>query len=190
MKTEENGENKGDFIQKMNVSLEEFPKDEVKTATQPLGRKAVSSFSIKKHLEGKKEEEPQQKPLIQEELPDNHFSDTDLQTEWTKFLKELLSSNNMVTWNAINGFKLVKISENQIQVNYSSDSAKKEFETIEGDFFNHFKHKVNNFRIEVIYQEDISLRKEVLNKRKIFEQYMEINPVLRDLEDLMRFDFS
>ena len=86
--------------------------------------------------------------------------------------------------------ELSKIGENQIEVKYSSDTAKKEFETIQIDFFSRFKHKVNNFQIEIIYREDITLKKGNLSKKQIFEQLMEINPVLKELENLMRFDFN
>lgn len=156
--------------------------------SQPLGGVVVSKYSIKKHLEEKQEEIGCQEN-IDEQLPDNHFSDMDLQTAWTTFLKELFK-DNIVVWSAINTFKLSKIDENKIEIKYSSDTAKKEFEAIQMDFFNYFKHKVNNFQIEIIYREDITLKKGNLSKKQIFEQLVEINPVLQDLENLMRFDFN
>ena len=58
------------------------------------------------------------------------------------------------------------------------------------DFFNYFEHKVNNFQIEIIYRGDITLKKGNLSKKQIFEQLVEINPVLKELENLMRFDFN
>ena len=152
--------------------------------------KKSSEFSIKKHME-KKEKEDEQNLFseTEENLPDHHFTDTDLQTEWRNFLKEL-SVNDIVAYNAISSFQLRKADENQIEVLYSSDSAKHEFERVQADFFNHFKHKVNNFKIEIHYKLDPSLKKEVVTKRKVFDKFAEINPVLRDLEDLMKFDFT
>ena len=125
----------------------------------------------------------------EENLPDHHFTETDLQTEWRNFLKDL-SVSDVVAYNAISSFQLRKADENQIEVLYSSDSAKHEFERVQADFFNHFKHKVNNFKIEILYKADTSLKREVVTKRKIFDKFAEINPVLRDLEDLMKFDFT
>ena len=58
------------------------------------------------------------------------------------------------------------------------------------DFFNHFKHKVNHFNIVIEYKNDVSMKKEIITKRKIFDKFAEINPVLRDLDDLFKFDFN
>ncbi len=156
--------------------------------SQPLGGVVASKYSIKKHLE-EKQKEVENQTNSGEQLPDNHFSDIDLQVAWIAFLKELFQEN-IVAWSAINTFKLSKIGENQIEVKYSSDTAKKEFETIQMDFFSRFKHKVNNSQIEIIYREDITLKKGNLSKKQVFEQLVEINPVLQDLENLMRFDFN
>ena len=145
--------------------------------SQPLGGVVASKYSIKKCLEEKQEEIGCQENI------------EDLQTAWTTFLKELFK-DNIVVWSAINTFKLSKIDENKIEIKYSSDTAKKEFEAIQMDFFNYFKHKVNNFQIEIIYREDITLKKGNLSKKQIFEQLVEINPVLKELENLMRFDFN
>ena len=109
----------------------------------------------------KKEKEDEQNLFseTEENLPDHHFTETDLQTEWRSFLKEL-SVNDIVAYNAISSFQLRKADENQIEVLYSSDSAKHEFERVQADFFNHFKHKVNNLKIENLYKADTSLKRE------------------------------
>ena len=51
-------------------------------------------------------------------------------------------------------------------------------------------HKVNHFNIVITYKNDISLKKEMVTKRKIFDKFAEINPVLKDLDDLFKFDFT
>lgn len=127
--------------------------------------------------------------LPKEELPSNHFTDTDLQTEWQKFLVEL-QKNDIIIYNAISSFHLVKIGENVVEITYPSDSAKSEFEKVRSDFFNHFMHKVNHFNITVEYKNDITLKKEIITKRKIFDKFAEINPVLKDLDDLFKFDLN
>jgi len=93
-------------------------------------------------------------------------------------------------YSAVNSFKFSKTSENTICINYPSESAKKEFEKIQGEFFNHFKRKVNNYQLSFDYKADVSLKKEIVTKRSIFEKLVEINPVLKDLDDLMKFDLS
>lgn len=91
---------------------------------------------------------------------------------------------------AVNTLKLTKKDENLIKILYPSDSVKSEFEKVQGEFFNHFKRKVNNYKIEIEFANDVSLKKEILTKRKIFEKFVEINPILKDLDDLMKFDLS
>ncbi len=126
---------------------------------------------------------------IDKELPQTHFSETDLQQEWKLFLEELKVTNSMI-YNAINGFKLTKKNEHDIEIFYPSESARVEFNDISSKFLNHFKHKVNNFHILLSFKMDMKLKKEILTKRKIFDKFAEINPVLNDLNDLMKFDFT
>ena len=139
----------------------------------------------------KVEEKTEKKEEIihSENLPQNHFSETDLQREWQLFLEELKNDNSFI-YNAINGFRLKKIDENGIEVNYPSETAKEEFNNVSSKFLNHFKHKVNNFHITYFFKINIKLKKEILTKRKIFDKFAQINPVLNDLNDLMKFDFS
>ncbi len=66
---------------------------------------------------------------------------------------------------------------------------KTEFEKIQAQFFNHFKRKVNNYKIEVSYREDKKLIKKQETKEH-FEKYVEINPVLKDLDELMQVRFK
>lgn len=123
-------------------------------------------------------------------LPENHFTDTDIQTEWTILLKQL-KTKDPVIFNAIKAFKLTKIDEKIVEISYPSDSAKAEFDKISIEFFNHFKHKVHNHSVEFQFKKDHENQKiEVLTKKKIFEKFVEINPLLKDLDDLMRFDLS
>ncbi|WP_370896420.1 hypothetical protein [Chryseobacterium gossypii] len=110
--------------------------------------------------------------------------------EWNLFLKQLQSRDTFV-FNAIKAFKLEKADENVVRVLYPSDSAKAEFDKVSGEFFNHFKRKVHNYAIEVEYKRDFeNLKIEVMTKRKIFEKFIEKNPLLKDLDDLMKFDLS
>ncbi|RQO40880.1 hypothetical protein DBR39_04530 [Chryseobacterium sp. KBW03] len=110
--------------------------------------------------------------------------------EWKIMLKHLQVKNNIV-FNAVKTFKLVKSEENKIRVLFPSDSAKVEFDKISGEFFNHFKRKIQNHAIEVEYVRDVeNLKIEVVTKRKMFEKFIEKNPLLKDLDDLMKFDLT
>lgn len=124
-----------------------------------------------------------------EELPSNHFTETDLHNEWNKFLVEM-QSEDIIVYNAISSFKLRKKDENAVEITYPSESAKSEFEKVRGDFFNHFMHKVSHFNIVIEYKNDITLKKEIVTKRKIFDKFAELNPVLKDLDDIFKFDLN
>lgn len=102
-----------------------------------------------------------------------------------------LRAKDPFVFNAIKSFKLVKIDEKLVQVQYPSESAKVEFDKISGEFFNHFKRKVNNYAIKIEYKQDVqNLKIEVLTTKKKFERFVEINPLLKDLDDLMKFDLT
>ncbi len=112
-----------------------------------------------------------------------------MQTEWQNFLSDLLLKDDVVFY-AVNTLKLQKLEENSIEILYPSDSARIEFEKIQAEFFNHFKRKVNNYKIAITYRNDAGLKKEILTKKMLFEKYVAINPVLKDLDDLLQFDLS
>ncbi|MCB4234972.1 hypothetical protein LDL59_07310 [Kaistella anthropi] len=129
------------------------------------------------------------KSNAKEELPSNHFTETDLHNEWNKFLVEM-QSEDIIVYNAISSFKLRKKDENTVEITYPSESAKSEFEKVRGDFFNHFMHKVSHFNIGIEYKNDTTLKKEIVTKRKIFDKFAELNPVLKDLDDIFKFDLN
>ncbi|QDP84065.1 hypothetical protein FNJ88_00295 [Chryseobacterium sp. SNU WT5] len=101
-----------------------------------------------------------------------------------------LQKKDAIIFNAIGSFKLKKKDENIVQITYPSESSKVEFEKIRADFFNHFMHKVSHFNISIEYLLDFSMKKEIMTKRKIFDKFAEINPVLKELDDLFKLDFN
>lgn len=134
-------------------------------------------------------EKEQEVSSTQEQLPSNHFTETDLHNEWNKFLGEM-QSKDIIVYNAISSFKLRKKGEDTVEITYPSESAKSEFEKVRGDFFNHFMRKVSHFNIVVEYKNDVTLKKEIVTKRKIFDKFAEINPVLKDLDEIFKFDLN
>lgn len=126
---------------------------------------------------------------LEEQQASEHFSQADIDLEWRAFLLKLIKVDSVAS-NAISNFKLTKTNENYIEVLYSSSTAKAEFDKVAGEFINHFKHKVKNYSIKLTFKEDKSIIQEVMTKKKMFEKFAEINPVLKDLNDLMRFDLS
>ena len=167
----------------------EVPKVLEKTSA-PMGiQKKASKFSITAALE-KTDEQPEIfNAEAKKVLPSQHFSETDLQTEWQKFLEEL-QQRDIIIYNAISSFSFHKKSEDIVLITYPSESAKSEFEKIRAEFFNHFMRKVNHFNISIEYQLDVTMKKEIITKRKIFNKFAEINPVLKDLDDLFKLDFN
>ncbi len=151
----------------------------------------ASKFSIHKKLEAQESEnQDDANSTDSEELPSNHFTETDLQQEWTEFL-ERIQQEDIVVYNAIQGFRIEKSDENQVKICYPSETAKAEFDKVSGTFLNAFKHKVNNFRVEILYQLDAkSMKKEIETKRSRFEKMAAKNPLLRELDDIFKFDFN
>ncbi|UFH32375.1 hypothetical protein LNP04_01315 [Chryseobacterium sp. C-71] len=153
--------------------------------------KSSSGFSINSFLNKEEKQEVEETAVVtNENLQEHHFTETDLQSEWNLMLMNLRAKDPFV-YNAIKSFKLEKIDEKLIQVQYPSESAKAEFDKISGEFFNHFKRKVNNYAIIIEYKQDVqNLKIEVLTTKKKFERFVEMNPLLKDLDDLMKFDLT
>ena len=172
---------------------EQPPLEVIKKASKPLSKPNISSgFSINSFINKEEKTDETEKSVIvnTDNLPEHHFTETDLQNEWAELLKQLRTKDPVV-FNAIKAFKLHKIDEKVIQISYPSDSAKGEFDKISIEFFNHFKHKVNNHSIVFEFKKDHeNLKIEIVTKKKIFEKFVEMNPLLKDLDDLMKFDLS
>lgn len=171
------------------IILEETPKKETLTTSKPLKVVRHSEFSIQNFSNQKEKKEENLVEHIEEDLPENHFTEMDLQREWNNFLKEL-SVTNTVVYNAVSSFKINKKEEDWIEVCYSSETAKKEFEEIEGKFFGDFRRRVNNFKFRITYKMAENVRVEVLTTRRKFEKMAEKNPMLKELNALMMFDLS
>ncbi|MFN1218872.1 hypothetical protein ACKW6Q_18045 [Chryseobacterium kwangjuense] len=192
MKIPEKAPEKKEIVKETPVQQEEPVQESSVKTTKPLSRQGISSgFSINSFLNKEEKDVKEETIAVKaENLPQNHFTETDLQMEWNLMLKQLQTKNTFI-FNAVKTFKLVKAGENVIKVLYPSDSAKVEFDKIAGEFFNHFRTKVNNHAIMIDYQRDFdTLKIEVMTKRKIFEKFMERNPLLKDLDDLMKFDLT
>lgn len=153
--------------------------------------KVSSGFSINSFINKEEKQEAEESPIVvNTSSQEHHFTDTDLQAEWNLMLVQLRTKDPF-SYNAIKSFKLEKMDEKTVQVLYPSESAKSEFDKISLEFFNHFKRKVNNYAIGIEYKQDHqNLKIEVLTTKKKFERLVEINPLLKDLDDLMKFDLT
>ena len=94
-----------------------------------------------------------------------------------------------VKFSAIKVCKLQKKDENKILIKYllkllnPSLRPKKRFLSV-------FQRKVNNFHIKSKYVEDETCKKKSLPNENLFDKFAEKNPILKELDDLMKFDFS
>ena len=172
--------------------MDEIPAETViKKAEKPLSIKvAPSKYSIKSNLEEKPKEQEAVSENSKEALPANHFTETDLQNYWQKFLDDL-RKDDVVVYNAISGFKLQKLEENIIEIRFPSLTAKAEFDKISHDFSNGFQHAINNHSIEIRYENvGGKMKKHAVTKRTLFEKYCEINPLLKELDEIFKFDLN
>ncbi|WP_258319553.1 hypothetical protein [Chryseobacterium chendengshani] len=185
-------EKKEEVLIKSQIT-EEPPADiTIKTSSKPLSKSKVSSGINISSLMNNEDTPKVEEAVIakNEDLHEHHFTDTDVQSEWNLLLLHLRTKDPVI-FSAIKSFKLKKIDEKIIQIQYPSGSAKLEFDKISTEFFNHFKHKVNNHSIVFEFKhEPQNLRQEILTTKKKFEKFVEINPLLKDLDDLMKFDLT
>lgn len=180
-------------MEKPKAIAEEIPSEiVVKKANKPLASKAAPSlFSIKNILEEKPvEDKAEISNSATENLPAHHFTETDLQTFWQKFLEDI-RKEDLVVYNAISGFKLKKTEEHRLEIRYPSFTAKAEFDKVSKDFFNGFMHAVNNHSIEFTFENmGGKMKKQAVTKKTIFEKYCEINPLLRELDSIFKLDLN
>lgn len=171
----------------------EIPEIEtVKKAVKPLSfGKSTSKYSVKSTLEQKTEvAEDELVAKAVQNLPTTHFTETDMQSFWAKFLEET-RQKDAILYNAISGFTLKKLEEDTIEINYPSLTAKAEFDKISGSFLKDFQYAMHHYHLKVEYKSAAGkMKKQARTKKVIFEEYCEINPLLRELDDLFKFDLS
>lgn len=159
-------------------------------ATPVATERKASKFSISEAFNKKEEVIGNLFDEIEDEgLPNNDFTEQELQTEWQQFLRQI-QLKDIVIFNAISSFQLSKPEKDVIHISYPSEIAKVEFDKVQAKFFKYFKQKVNNFRIKLEYKMNVAMKKEMLTKRKIFDKLVEKNPLLQELDNLFKFDFS
>lgn len=149
----------------------------------------VSKFNIQKNLEEKIETTTQESTEDIQQLPTQHFSQQDIDTFWKNYL-EGIKYSDIVLFSAINGFSLTKNGENNIEVKYPSESSLDKFSKIQADFLSNLKYQFQNYSICLEFKMDSALKKEIITSKNIFDKYIEINPLLKDLDQLVKFDFS
>lgn len=169
------------------------PLQKLSKAKAPLGNSTVfagNSLSIAAVTSAKLQESAEEKTLPPEKLPADHFAENDLQEEWLHFLKNLHSKDALAHL-AIRDFKLKKSGENEITVEYPSESALREFEKISPQFLADLRVKTNNFLVEIKFiQDQASRRREVITKKQIFADLVKVNPLLAELDAFLKFDLN
>ncbi|WP_276878319.1 hypothetical protein [Chryseobacterium joostei] len=87
------------------VQSEEVQNTTINKTTKPLSRPGISSgFSINSFLNKEEKVETTENVVVKtENLPQHHFTDTDLQMEWKIMLKQLQVKNTFI-FNAVKTF--------------------------------------------------------------------------------------
>jgi hypothetical protein len=126
----------------------------------------------------------------EENLPTNHFTEKDLQSFWSHFLEEI-RNKDIISYNAISGFTIKKMEEDSIEIGFPSQTAKEEFDKISADFLSNLQYEIQHYKIKISYKSAAgTMKKELRTKKLIFNELCEINPLLKDLDELFKFDFN
>lgn len=176
--------------QKTTITPEKQP-EKIKISNKPLGtEKRVSKYNIQENLKVEKVEEKEIKTDFSTDLPKDNFTNEHLLSEWDSFLSDIQMKDKLIHF-AIHKFKINKLNETQIQIVYPSASAKTEFEKVSGQFLNQLKQKLNNHHISFDFHMDVkNFKVEVKTKKKVFEDFCKINPLLGELNEYFKFDLN
>ncbi|PIE50120.1 MAG: hypothetical protein CSA38_04820 [Flavobacteriales bacterium] len=169
---------------------EKVPEKKPLTSNKPLAtQKRLSKYNIEENLKEKEVVQEEKEEVLDDNLPKQHFTNEDVLREWETFLTEIEQKDKLIHF-AINGFKVSKKGDD-IQINYPSVSSKVEFEKVSREFLSRLKQNLNNHYISIDYQINVKeMKKEVVTKRKIFEQFCDKNPLLNDLNQIFQFDLN
>lgn len=128
---------------------------------------------------------------IEENLPKNDFSENDFKSFWEKYLSDI-SHENRPAYNVLNTVDWKINEDKNVILNFDSEAMSIEFENLRDNFTINLREKLNNYyiQIEKVVNTVASKKKHIKSRKDIFEELVQINPNLTNLQKIMDLDID
>ncbi|GGD98108.1 DNA polymerase III subunit gamma/tau [Planktosalinus lacus] len=166
-------------------STPETPKNSIpERNAQRISALSLKSIQQKKHLQ----EQLKGKKVVQEQLPEDQFSETDLQIAWKEYARILEKKGEHIVASHLD-MVLPTVEENNIHVSYPNETIKVELERSQQYLLNFLSKKLNNHNLQLIIEVNENHQKNyVYTAREKYEKLKEKYPVIETLKKTFDLD--
>jgi DNA polymerase III subunit gamma/tau len=190
----------GNVLQKteeLKVAEAEEPiKPETKLETEPTPKSVpernaerISALSLKSIQQKRQlEQQSKNKTKVTEKLPEDGFSEADLQTAWHEYAKILQHKGERIIASHLD-MVLPTAENNVIQVTYPNESIKIELERAQQSLLNFLSKKLNNYSISLqIDVNESEQRNYVYTPKERFDKLREKYPIMDKIKKTFDLD--
>lgn len=171
-------------------SPEETPTPETtKNSIPERNAQRISALSLKS-IQQKKQLQKQLKgkKVAQEHLPEEHFSETDLQIAWKEYARILEKKGEHIIASHLD-MVLPTVEKYNIHVSYPNETIKVELERSQQYLLNFLSKKLNNHNLQLIIEVNENQQKNyVYTAREKYEKLKEKYPVIETLKKTFDLD--
>ena len=167
------------------------PKKEVSNTAekQPVKEDTVSAFSLKSiHKKAAIKKEQASKNPVQEELPNDKFSENDVHLAWKEYTKLLEKKGERILVSHLN-MQLPTVKGTVLHVTFPNDTIKQELKIGESNLLNFIRKKINNHAITLHIEVNESAEKRyAYTTREKFELLKEKYPIVDEMRKTFDLD--
>lgn len=160
-----------------------------KSSVPERNAQRVSALSLKSIQQKKQlQEQLKGKTVAPEHLPEDQFSETDLQIAWKEYARILEKKGEHIIASHLD-MVLPVVEKNNIHVSYPNDSIKVELERSQQFLLNFLSKKLNNYNLRLhIEVNENQQKKYVYTNREKYEKLKEKYPLIENLKKSFDLD--
>ncbi len=172
-----------------NISEESSTPETPKNSIPERNAQRISALSLKSIQQKKQlQEQLKGKKVAQEQLPEDQFSETDLQIAWKEYARILEKKGEHIIASHLD-MVLPTVEEYNIHVSYPNETIKVELERSQQYLLNFLSKKLNNHNLQLIIEVNENHQKNyVYTAREKYEKLKEKYPVIETLKKTFDLD--
>lgn len=148
---------------------------------------SLSSIRTRREMESSLEK----KVVNPDDLPKEPFTYEQLSEEWHKYAEKLARSGFMLM-SSLMGMVPPIVKGTTVSLEMPNEGSKLSFDENKFDLVNYLRKKLSNYdlEIEIIVNEEIKIKKKVLDKEDKLVRFIELNPAMQYMKEIFDLEFK
>ncbi len=175
-------------IEEKVESIETPPIEQV----APQVEKKASALSLSSIRTRREMESSLEKKVVNpDDLPKEPFTYEQLSEEWHKYAEKLARSGFMLM-SSLMGMVPPIVKGTTVSLEMPNEGSKLSFDENKFDLVNYLRKKLSNYdlEIEIIVNEEIKIKKKVLDKEDKLVRFIELNPAMQYMKEIFDLEFK